>query len=162
MAAHRDALCGLAACVDRFGQSLQTLVSLCDDETMLALCSDKEGKTIALTARDLHLFRVLASYRYLPSTYLHAFAGGAAATRFKERLENLFHEGFLDRPRQQWAHFNAHCRPAVSARAVRVLKEQGDETPAQTFLRPVAHRQFEHALLIGLALASIEIAARAQ
>ena len=47
------------------------------------------GKRLALTARDIEIFRRLAQYRYLPSTYLHVFAGGASETRFKERLGDL-------------------------------------------------------------------------
>ncbi|MEI9933134.1 MAG: hypothetical protein WDM89_22040 [Rhizomicrobium sp.] len=70
-------------------------------------------KRIELTARDLEIFRMLARYRYLPSTYIHAFVGGASRTRFKERLGDLFHEGFLDRPERQWETADCRHRPVI-------------------------------------------------
>jgi hypothetical protein len=121
------------------------------------------GKRIALTARDLSIFRALSRYRYLRSTYLHAFAGGASETRFKERLGDLFHEGYLNRPDQQWQFANARCLPAVyeiGNAAERVLRESGDiPSGSRTYLAKNAHRQFAHTLLICDVLASIELGA---
>src|ERR1700733_15568351 len=71
------------------------------------------AKRIALTARDIEIFQLLRRYRYLRSTYLHAFAGGASATRFKERLGDLFHEGYLDRPERQWKFAGSRYQPAI-------------------------------------------------
>src|ERR1700683_3784385 len=62
----------------------------------------RTGKRIELTSRDIEIFRLLARYRYLSSTYIHAVVGGASETRFKERLGDLFHEGYIDRPERQW------------------------------------------------------------
>lgn len=122
------------------------------------------GKRLALTPRDIEIFRALAAYRYLRSTYLHAFAGGASETRFKERLGDLFHEGFIDRPAKQWEFAAARHAPAVyeiGASAGRVLAGQRyQDTHARTFLASTAHRQFVHSLLICECLASIELAAR--
>ena len=123
------------------------------------------AKQLALTARDIAIFQALGRYRYLRSTYLHAFAGGASETRFKERLGDLFHEGFLDRPQAQWQFAAARYEPAVyelGARASRVLAESGEEAPmALTFLSPRPSRQFRHAVLISSFLASVELTARA-
>jgi len=86
------------------------------------------GKKLALTERDFALFRVLAEYRYLRSTYLYAFAKGASETRFKERLGDLFHEGFIDRPEKQWDFMDARSTPVVyelGERARRALAERG-------------------------------------
>ena len=120
------------------------------------------GKRLALGPRDIAIFKVLGRYRYLRSTYLHAFVGGASATRFKERLGDLYHEGgYLDRPSQQWAFADARCSPVVYERApdaVRALKAIGDASDEErTFLSDAAHRQFLHSLLICEALASIEL-----
>jgi len=124
----------------------------------------RTGKRIELTARDLEIFRVLARYRYLPSTYIHAFVGGASETRFKERLGDLFHEGYLDRPIQQWQFAGALYQPAIyeSGEGARhVLRDHGEgEHGACTFLASNAHRQFAHSLMICELLASLEIAAR--
>ena len=59
----------------------------------------RTGKRIELTKRDIAIFRWLSRYRYLRSSYLHAFVGGKSETRFKERLGDLFHEG---RPGRIW------------------------------------------------------------
>lgn len=124
----------------------------------------RTGKRIELTTRDLDIFRALARYRYLPSTYIHAFAGGASETRFKERLGDLFHEGYLNRPNQQWQFAGALYQPAVyesgeGARRIRCDHDDG-EYGACTFLASNAHRQFAHSLMICELLASLELAVR--
>lgn len=125
----------------------------------------RTGKRLELTCRDLEIFRTLARYRYLRSTHLHAFAGGASETRFKERLGDLFHEGYLDRPVRQWEFADARCRPVVhelGRGALSVLRERGDELgQACTFLGRQAHRQFHHSLSICEALGSLELGTRA-
>jgi len=125
---------------------------------------ERSGKHIALTERDLAIFQALSRYRYLRSTYLHAFVGGHSATRFKERLGDLFHEGYLDRPTQQWEFADARCMPVVHQNgrgSIQALSACGiglDEDGAQ--LTTNTHRQFLHTLMICEALASIELAAR--
>jgi hypothetical protein len=123
----------------------------------------RTGKRIELTARDLEIFRALARYRYLPSTYIHAFAGGTSKTRFKERLGDLFHEGYLDRPERQWEMADCRHRPAVhelGARAKRVLEEQRTIEEPRTWLGTSAHRQFSHSVMVCELLASIELGMR--
>lgn len=122
----------------------------------------RTGKRIEITPRDLAIFRTLARYRYLPSTYLHAIAGGASKTRFKERLGDLFHEGYLDRPEQQWEYAGALHRPAIHAlgdRSLPLLETPDTRAEARTFLTSGVHRQFVHAVLVCECLASIELAA---
>lgn len=119
------------------------------------------GKHIALTPRDLVIFRSLARYRYLRSTYLHAFAGGASETRFKERLGDLFHEGFLNRPERQWLMADSRYRPAVhelSKRGSHILSEHETVPAPSICIAPRPHRQFEHSLMICEILASLELA----
>lgn len=123
------------------------------------------GKAIALTPRDLAIFTALAEYRYLRSTYLHAFAGGKSATRFVERLGDLFHQGFIGRPEKQWDFAQARHRPVMHelARGARcALDEAGQEILPRTYLSATAHRQFGHAVMICESLASIELATRAR
>lgn len=125
----------------------------------------RSGKQIEVTARDIAIFRLLRQYRYLRSTYIHAFVGGASETRFKERLGDLFHEGYLDRPSQQWEFVDAKHRPAVyecGAGAMRALREAGGQTgDARTFLSETAHRQFQHSVMICEVLASLDLGIRA-
>ncbi len=127
------------------------------------MCRTRTGKSIALTSRDIEIFRVLARYRYLRSTYLHAFTGGASKTRFKERLGDLFHEGYIDRPAKQWEFADARSMPAVyesGERGERIVRERGGDEGARTFLTSGGHRQFMHSVMICECLASFELAAR--
>lgn len=117
------------------------------------------GKRIALSERDRELFRLLARYRLLRSTYLHAFLGGSPK-RFIERLGDLYHEGFLDRPEQQWNSANARTMPVVyclGAKAYRALEEGGEGFAPERYS---VSRQFAHELMICEILASIELGAR--
>jgi hypothetical protein len=119
------------------------------------------GRALALTERDVAIFATLARYRHVRSTYLHAFAGGASTTRFKERLGDLFHEGYLDRPEEQWRFANARYQPAVyelGRKGAKALGDAGVATPDPFTWLKDAHRQFEHSLLICECLASIELA----
>jgi len=124
----------------------------------------KTGRRIELSPRDIEIFKLLFRYRYLRSTYLHAFVGGLSTTRFKERLGDLFHEGYLDRPTPQWDFADARCMPVVyesgrgSVQALRACGSGLDEDGRQ--VAGTAHRQFLHALMICEVLASIELAAR--
>lgn len=123
----------------------------------------RTGKRIALTDRDLEIFRLMARYRYLSSAYIYAFVGGASETRFKERLGDLFHEGFLDRPERQWEMASCRHRPVIheiGTGASRVLEEQGIVEEPRTWLRAAATRQFAHSLMTCEILASIEIGIR--
>jgi hypothetical protein len=119
------------------------------------------GKRIELSRRDLEIFRALTLYRYLSSTYLHAFAGGLSEKRFKERLGDLFHEGYIDRPKVQWEQVNSRYRPAIyegKAATSEAIRQAGLEAGVRTYLSKGAHRQFPHSLLICELLASIELA----
>lgn len=126
----------------------------------------RTGKRIELTERDIEIFKLLSRYRYLRSTYIYAFVGGASVTRFKERLGDLFHEGYLDRPAKQWEFADARHMPVVheSGRAAeKALRACGMalEGP-NTFLAGSPHRQFLHSLMICEALASLDLGIRAK
>jgi hypothetical protein len=125
----------------------------------------RTGKRIELTTRDIEIFKILEKYRYLRSTYIHAFVGGASATRFKERLGDLFHEGYLERPAEQWQFADACHRPAVyesGLGAEGILRESGIVmADARCFSSKAAHRQFLHSLMVCEVLASLDIGIRA-
>jgi Replication-relaxation len=125
----------------------------------------RADKRIELSPRDLEIFRLLSRYRYLSSTYIHVFVGGASETRLKERLGDLFHEGYIERPERQWDLADARCRPAVyeSGRgSVQALRAEGGlPDDRRTFLATTAHHQFLHSLMICEALASLELGVRA-
>ena len=127
------------------------------------------GKRIELSPRDIEIFRALQRYRYLRSTFLHAFVGGRQETRFKERLGQLYHDGrYINRPEEQWLFANARCAPIVyelDDRGAAVLREYDAQDHSVSVLaeqsRPGTNRQFAHALMICETLASIELGARA-
>jgi hypothetical protein len=124
------------------------------------------GKTVSLTPRDIELLKLLDRYRYLRSSFLHAFLGGASATRFKERLGHLYHEGrYINRPAQQWQFANCRYMPAIyelDDAGEQVLRDYGlrEEGPLLRKGCMGAHRQFAHALMISDILASIELGVR--
>ena len=121
------------------------------------------GKRVELTSRDLDIFRALARYRYLSSTYIHEFVGGASQTRFKERLGDLFHEGYIDRPSRQWEMADCRHRPVIhelGAGAKRILEQQNIAEEPRAWLGGSVHRQFSHSLMVCETLASIELGTR--
>jgi hypothetical protein len=126
----------------------------------------RTGKAITLTERDIEIFKLLERYRYLRSTFIHSFVGGYEK-RLIERLGDLFHEGYLNRPPQQWRAFNARYTPAIyelDELGERFLKEHGlggGETRSLVSRgRMGANREFAHAMMVSDTLASIELGAR--
>ena len=122
------------------------------------------GKRLELSPRDIEIFRLLVRYRYLRSSYIHAFVGGASENRLKERLGDLFHEGYIGRPDQQWQFANCRHSPAVyqidagARSALQELESTADEP--LTWLSHHGHRQFRHSLMICEVLASIDLGIR--
>ncbi len=123
------------------------------------------GRRLVFTQRDLAIFELLERYRYLRSTFIHAFVGGASETRFKERLGDLYHEGgYLNRPEQQWQVANSRYMPVVyengeKAREVLALHERlAERCPHMPYGASGAGRQFAHSLMICEVLAAIELA----
>ncbi|HWY60518.1 MAG TPA: replication-relaxation family protein [Rhizomicrobium sp.] len=124
----------------------------------------RTGKRLELSERDIEIFKLLERYRFLRSTYIHAFVGGASEKRFTERLGDLYHEGYIGRPDQQWELARACHLPTVhesDAGATKALREAGIATgDVRTFPAPTAHRQFLHSLMICEVLASLDLDVR--
>lgn len=122
------------------------------------------GKRIEISPRDIAIFKLLSRYRFLNSNFIHAFVGGASETRFKERMTDLFHEGYLGRPEKQWEIGQSLCRPIVyeaGARSRTALHEHGGQLePRVTWIGNGAHCQFAHGLMTCDLLASIELGTR--
>lgn len=141
------------------------------------------GKRIFLTPRDLAVFSLLARYRYLRSTDLHAFVGGAYQSeegslpracrgekRFVERLGALYHDGrYINRPKAQWECADARCMPVIyelDERGREALREAdasttlSSRTVADHGAGTGADRHFRHSLMVCETLASIELATR--
>jgi hypothetical protein len=119
------------------------------------------GRVIAVypTDRDIEVFKLLTSYRYLPADYIHAFVGGnlKALTR---RLNSLSRKPnlYLARPQQQRGNASANHRPLIyelDERGSRVLRERG-----LSYLPRSYHRNFAHELMVTQIMASIELGTR--
>lgn len=123
---------------------------------------ESRGKHLVLTERDLEIFRLLERYRYLNSEYLHAFVGGRSEKRFKERLGDLFHEGYINRPPRQWEfaegrHSAVIYEAGERSRAILQSRQVGPSFP-MTFLKDQTHRQFHHSVMINHVLAAVDLA----
>lgn len=125
---------------------------------------ESRGKHLVLTERDLEIFRLLERYRYLNSEFLHAFVGGRSEKRFKERLGDLFHEGYIDRPQRQWefaeSRHSAVIYEAGEGSRVILQSRQEDMPLPLTFLKGHAHRQFHHSVMISQIMAALELSTR--
>lgn len=131
----------------------------------LRMRRQSSGKRLCLSQRDVEIFRLLDRYRYLRSSFICAFFPKADRTGLIKRLGDLFHEGYLDRPEQQYQYANALYLPAVyelNQRSAAVLRDAGDGAALgyASHTRMGEHRHFAHALMIADILASIELGVR--
>lgn len=126
--------------------------------TRSRLEADSRGRRVLLTARDLELFGLLDRYRYLPSNFLHAFLGGHP-TYHRQRLTDLFHEGWLRKPAAQWETFNARYRPNAYELGPKARAALSDVREKNRF-QIGAGGPFWHEYLVCLTMASIDLAAR--
>lgn len=122
------------------------------------LRAQPRGRRILLTERDLELFRLLDRYRYLPSNFILAFLGGHP-TYHRQRLTDLFHEGWLRKPEAQWQTFNARYRPNSYELSQKAKTALSDIAPLSEY-QIGSGAPFWHEHLVCLVMASIELAAR--
>ena len=123
----------------------------------------RKKKTIELRPRDIEIFKLLQQYRYLRSNFIYAFVGGKDETRFKKRIGELFHQGYLNRPKQQKDAFNARYSPAIyelDKKGEEALRQLGVEPDSRDLVargRMGAIREFQHSMMVCDTLASIEL-----
>lgn len=114
-----------------------------------------KGRRVAVTPRDLQIFKLLDRYRYLPSNFILAFVGGNAGYH-KARMTDLFHEGWLGKPLPQWEAMNARYRfdtYELGRKAIRALDDRGSREAR----RLGTGGAFRHELLVCLVMASLEL-----
>src|SRR5260370_19690435 len=84
-----------------------------------------EPPPFRLTDPDVEIVRHIARHRFLRSTHIAALVG-RSLDRTNDRLERLFHAGYIDRPRAQLDRFptsgSAPLFYALSARGARLLR----------------------------------------
>src|SRR6202161_1794841 len=82
---------------------------------------------LRLTDDDAEIIRQVARHRLIRSTHIAALVG-RSLDRTHDRLQRLFHAGYVDRPRAQLDRFptsgSAHYIYALADRGVRLLRER--------------------------------------
>lgn len=122
---------------------------------------------VSLTDRDIEIIRTTHKFRFVRSTHLLALSG-ASYKPLMRRLQLLYHNQYLDRPRAQIDYFG----PGGSKPMVYALGNRGADLLATldgarrskvdwTAKNREAKRLFiEHTLLIADVLVALEVAAR--
>jgi hypothetical protein len=123
--------------------------------------TDKNGepRVARIQERDMEIFQLLATYRYLPKNYICAFITGGNEG-ISERLELLTRlpNRFLNRPTEQRSSANANYRFMIyelAPRGFQELKKRGVSA-----IRPPA-TPFPHELMTCNIAASIALALKA-
>src|SRR5207249_443741 len=70
-------------------------------------------RDFSATPRDLEIVRLVARFRFLQARHLHAILGGSAQ-QIARRCGELYHEGYLDRPKNQFG-MGALTEPTIYA-----------------------------------------------
>ena len=78
-----------------------------------------DALALRVTPRDIAILRHVARYRFLSSRQIATLVGDAG--RVPRRLQTLFHNGYLDRPKAQLVYYGA----AGSERMIYGLGQQG-------------------------------------
>jgi hypothetical protein len=112
----------------------------------------------------MEIFKLLARYQYLRSSYIHAFIGGNK-TKLIERLGRLYHDGrYIDRPAQQWQFSNCrhtHVIYELDAAGEAVLRERSNDSVTRLRQGGNRQRQLKHTLMVCELLAAVELGAQA-
>src|SRR5260221_12105016 len=84
-----------------------------------------EPPPFRLTDADVEIIRHIGRHRFLLSTHIAALVG-RSLDRTNDRLQRLFHAGYIDRPRGQLDRFpigSGHYIYALADRGARLLRE---------------------------------------
>jgi hypothetical protein len=127
----------------------------------------REGE-FALTARDLEILAITASYRLATSAQLQALADGSNQGILR-RLQKLFHAGFLDRlaPQRVDGGGSAKMIYAITNRGMRAIQKAGltmemTQTDWNAQNRDIGSYAIEHTLLISYIRTVLANAGQAQ
>ena len=112
---------------------------------------------IELTERDWTILRYLAEYRLLDSNHLVSLLGDGSPQHIRRRLQLLYHNHYLDRPRTQIPDLllSPGSRPMVYS-----LGNRGAELLSVPRKRTPKKEYFDHTLAISSVLVSFEVACR--
>lgn len=96
-----------------------------------------------ITDDDIHIFKYLSRYRYLPSDYLGALSGRSLPP-LQARLEILYRKPncYINRPQQQRDNASANARRIIyelDDKGADELRQRGVLCPRRKYLRNFAH-----------------------
>lgn len=102
-----------------------------------------------LTPRDIAILDAVARHRFLDSRQILEIVGSRSVAQINRRLQRLFHNGFLDRPRSQIDYYAHGSRPLIYeiGRAGRKLLSGTDDT-RRVVREPVGRFYLQHTLMI--------------
>ena len=115
-----------------------------------------------LQPRDLEIVRVVAQHRFISSNDLCLLVGSSTQGILR-RLQRLFHNGYLDRPRSQKSFGNAPMVYALGAKGAELLARETGERPSMDWSeknRQLGAPFLEHALMISRLQAALRAAVR--
>jgi hypothetical protein len=122
---------------------------------------------LLLTSRDKEILEQIYRHRFLRSDHIAALVAGSAQ-QITRRLQRLFHNGYLDRPRCQIDYYQSGSRRIAYGLGKKGLDWLGRERP-HLFRRPTAKRPnfigklfLEHSLLVSEIVVAVELACRRQ
>lgn len=123
----------------------------------------KPDTNFRVSKRDYEVLKLLHRYRYLRSSFIHAFVGGSEHT-LKWRLRKMYDEGYIARPQQQMYTADFNYKPLIyelDRKGEAVLSENGDLSPFYRITtrpgREAPRHQYLHDLMICDIMASIEL-----
>jgi hypothetical protein len=121
---------------------------------------------ISLQKRDREIFKHVYKHRFLNSDHIAALVPGGKQG-IKRRLNKLFHEGYLDRPREQVRPFRKGNYPYVyglgNKGAVVIFRKSAVHWKRNRWTdknREVKQRYLDHTLLVSHFMVCLELACR--
>lgn len=119
---------------------------------------------LVLQERDRAIVQLVAAYRVMTSEDIQALTPGSNQAILR-RLQKLYHQGYLDRPRQQLLRGNGKMIYALGQEGARLLAELSGNDQLVVIDWSEKNRQLrihhlEHALMVSRFRAVLECAAR--
>lgn len=117
-----------------------------------------------LQVRDQEIIRVVSQHRVICSDDLQLLVAGSNQTILR-RLQKLFHNGYLDRPRSQRQRGNAAMVYAIGQKGAKLLARESGQRPTADWSeknRQLGASYLEHALMVSRFQAALRFALQAQ
>lgn len=120
--------------------------------------------TFVLQERDHEIIRLVSQHRVISSDDLQLLVAGSNQTVLR-RLQKLFHNGYLDRPRRQRLRGNAAMVYAIGQKGAELLARESGQRPSSDWSeknRQLGASYLEHSLIVSRFQAALRFALQAQ